>query len=247
MASRASAPVRIGRVRLGRVPRVVLAVDGDRPAILRQARRAGVDVLEARVDQFRPLTPSAVARQVARLKRYGLPIIGTVRSRLEGGATTFSSAQRLQLYARLLPVVDAVDVDLRAPSLTRAVIQAARKAQATVIVSYHNVHATPPTNVLTRIAQRARHLGADVVKIATMARGPEDVMRLLEFTLAHRRRRLVTIAMGTAGSCSRLVFPLIGSLLTYTHYAPSHGQLPLRELAAFLRRYAPAFAAAHPG
>jgi 3-dehydroquinate dehydratase-1 len=229
------------------VPRVVLAVDGDRPAVLRRARRAGVDLLEARVDQFHRRDAAAVARQIARLKRYGLPLIGTVRSRLEGGASALSDAQRLQLYARLIPLVDAVDVDLRALSLTHAVIRAARKARTTVILSYHNLHTTPPTSVLERIVQRARHLGADVIKIAAMARGEDDVVRLLEFTLAHRRQRLVAVAMGAPGSVSRLIFPLAGSLLTYTHYTPSYGQLPLRELVTFFRRYSPAFAAAHRG
>jgi 3-dehydroquinate dehydratase-1 len=229
------------------VPRVVLAVDGDRPAILRRARRAGVDLIEARVDQFRRRDPSTVAHTIARLRHYGLPVIGTVRSRLEGGATALSEVQRLQLYARLIPLVDAVDVELRAASLARTVIQAARKARVTVLVSYHDFHATPSMNVLTHLMHRARHLGADVIKIATMAQRADDITRLLEFTLAHRRQHVVTIAMGPAGSVSRLMFPLAGSLLTYTHDTPSHGQLPLRELATFLRRYSPAFAAAHRG
>lgn len=247
MATRSLAYPRIGCIRLGRVPRVVLAVDGDRPAILRQARRAGVDLLEARVDQFHRLDVAAVAQQTARLKRYGLPLIGTVRSRLEGGAAALSDAQRQRLYAQVIPLVDAVDVDLRSPSLMRAVMRASRKVHATMILSYHNFHTTPSTSVLERMVQRARHLGADLIKIATMARKEDDVVRLLELTLIHRRQRLVTIAMGTQGSISRLIFPLAGSLLTYTHYTPSYGQLPLKELVTFLRRYSPAFAAAHPG
>ena len=54
--------------------------------------------------------------------------------------------------------------------------------------------------------------------------------------------------MGEHGVVSRVFFPLFGSLLTYGFVAQSGapGQLPLEELYAELRRYSPAFAAAHP-
>ena len=236
-------PPRIGRVALGTVPRVVLAVDGDAPALVRQARNAGVDLLEARVDQFNSLDADAVARQIARLKRSGLPVIGTVRARAEGGAAALSNAQRRGLYERIIPLVDAVDVDLRSPSVVKAVIAAARRHRTTVILSHHDFQTTPSAHALERIVQRARYLGADLIKVATMARGPEDMMRLLELTLTHRASHLVTIAMGPQGSISRVLFPLAGSLLTYTHRKPSHGQLPLPELVRLLRCCAPTCAA----
>ena len=239
-------PPRIGRVQLGAIPRVVLAVDGDPPALVRQPRKAGVDLLEARVDQFDRLNPEAVARQIARLKRVGLPLIGTVRARAEGGAANLSDRQRRLLYERIIPLVEAVDVDVRSSSVVKAVIAAARTHHTTVILSHHDFKKTPSATALGRIVRRADHLGADLIKVAAMARGPEDVARLLQLTLTHHAKPLVTIAMGPHGSLSRLLFPLAGSLLTYTHRRPSHGQLPLHELVSLLRRCYPTFAATHP-
>jgi len=80
-----------------------------------------------------------------------------------------------------------------------------------------------------------------VIKLAAWARTPEDVARLFDLTLRNRRSNLVTIAMGTRGSISRLMFPLAGSLLTYTSVSPSDGQLPLKELVQGLRLWYPRY------
>jgi len=233
--------LQIGSVQLGAdVPRVVLCVSEDNPG-LAGAEQAGVDILEVRVDQLRHHTETAVAAQVRRLKRRGLPIIGTVRSPGEGGAGKLSVSRRIALYEAIIPLVDAVDVELSSASALRAVLDLARRTQKTIILSFHDFSRTPPSSQLEAIVTQARGVGADVVKIATQAADHTDVTRLFRFTEDNRSRNLVTICMGATGSISRLTFPLAGSLMTYTSLTPADGQIPLERLVDDLRFYYPRY------
>jgi 3-dehydroquinate dehydratase-1 len=218
---------------------VVLCVDGDSPVVA-QAAGEGVDILEARVDRFSELDPESVADEVQALQRHQLPLIGTVRSAREGGAASMAERHRAQLYARIAPLVDAVDIDLSA-AILQEVIRAARSSKKTLILSYHDFDRTPPEETLRGVVRKARALGADLIKIAAKARGERDVVRLLWFTLQHAARHLATIAMGSQGAISRLAFPLAGSLLTYTSVSPAEGQVPAKRLIEDLRLYYPAY------
>ena len=231
--------VRIGRVTLGRVPRVVLVVD-DRVRGLRRALREGVDLLEARVDRFHRFDLRHVTSTVRALRRYGVPVIGTVRSHAEGGARRLSNAARYALYEAIAPLVNALDIELRSEALLGDVAALARRSHSTLIVSYHDFQRMPSKATLGQVVRRAGSSGADLIKIAARARKTADVVRLLEFTLRHPERPLVTIAMGPEGTISRLVFPLAGSRLTYTSLSVRDGQLPLPALVEGLRLCDPA-------
>jgi len=232
--------VTIGHVRLGRIPRVVLGVAADVPA-LRGAAKAGADLVEVRIDQFTRLGLSDVEAEVRSIRQHGLPLIGTVRSRKEGGQRAVPDALRIALYRTICPLVAAIDIELSSDAVLNAVKPVAQRSRKTLILSYHNFSKTPRDATLETVVERAVALGASVTKIATLAESDADVIRLFRFTLKHRAKHLVTMAMGAAGSISRLLFPLAGSLLTYTHVAPSHGQIPLGALVCDLRRYYPAF------
>lgn len=231
--------LKIGSVTLGALPRVVLGVVGESPVVA-QAAREGVDILEARVDLFDgQLTPARVVDDVKALKRHELPLIGTIRGRGEvRGKARFSDAGRAELYQKISPLVDAIDIDLRA-TILKTVIAAARRNKNTIILSHHDFNGTPSEARLNEIVAEAHALGADIVKVATFAKDESDVLRLLQFTAAHRPKNLVTIAMGNIGTVSRLVFPLAGSLMTYTSVFLSDGQIDAKRLIEDLRLYYP--------
>jgi 3-dehydroquinate dehydratase I len=241
-----SAPVRgtsapcIGSVQLGDIPRVVLGVSGDEP-LLAAAAETGVDILELRVDQLRHHEVAQVVSDVRRLKRHGLPIIGTVRSPSEGGAGKLPAARRLALYKAISPLVDAIDVEMHSTDILDECIGMARKNGNGIILSFHDFVSTPSITDLDTIVARATERGADIIKIATHAGNRQDVARLFRFTDDHRRENLVTIAMGSEGSISRLTFPVAGSLMTYTNLMPCDGQIPLDILVDHLRLYYPAY------
>lgn len=231
---------KIGDVKLGDLPRVVLSVDGESHAVA-QAAREGVDILEVRIDQFSgKLTAQSMVNEVKILKRHEMPLIGTVRADSEGGKAEISDALREEFYEAILPIVDAIDIDISAPIL-ESVVLSARKNNNTVILSHHDFSNIPSDLQLREIVKKAVSLGADIVKIATFAKNESDVLRLLHFTADHQEKNLVTIAMGNIGSLSRLLFPLAGSLMTYTSVNLSDGQVPPQRLIEDLRFYYPRY------
>ncbi len=235
-----SAPT-IGRLRLGGVPRVVLCVTDARSG--RLPRSAKPDAIEARIDLFRDRSPRHVEAVLRELRRARVTLIATIRTAREGGRWTEKERERERLFDLVLPLVDAVDLELSARGLTRRIGRRAHDLGQTVIVSFHDFRRTPPLAMLARRIRSARSLGADIVKLASAARVPADVARLLRILVSHPRVPLVAIAMGRLGTLSRVFFPAAGSLLTYafdeSDAATAPGQLTLRTLQAELARYYP--------
>ena len=65
----------------------------------------------------------------------------------------------------------------------------------------------------------------------------------MRFTIDNKSKNIITISLGDIGSISRLVFPALGSLITYAYLnKPSGpGQRPLDELCEHLRTYYPRY------
>ncbi len=82
--------------------------------------------------------------------------------------------------------------------------------------------------------------GADIVKIATMAKSRADVVRLLRFTETCTVP-VVTIAMSAIGTVSRVIAPLFGSLFTYGYITRpvAPGQLPVERLSEMRELFFP--------
>ncbi len=235
--SRRRTPLRIGGVPLGKYPLLAVPLGDDDVGRDSAAIREIADLIELRVDLFRSLELDHVRRVAVDVKEAtGLPLIGTVRWQKEGGGARLTEAHRAELYEALTPVVDAVDVELRAP-IRRRVVAAAQKHGRVAILSYHNLARTPSTAALRRIAGRAPR--ESLFKIACMAHCAEDIAQLLEFTLRYRARGVVTIAMGELGAISRILFPLAGSEITYGYHrmATAPGQLSARDLREALDRF----------
>ena len=75
--------------------------------------------------------------------------------------------------------------------------------------------------------------------LASAGLSMEDVRTMLAVTLAARRRGIVTVAMGPAGTLARVLLPAAGSLFTYGHVGTptASGQLTVTELATLVRRF----------
>jgi 3-dehydroquinate dehydratase-1 len=232
--------ISIGSSKLDGTPRVVLAV---RPGTDREAIAAcmaqGVDVVELRVDHGADCGAEAVLAEVARLTPW--PVLATIRWAPESGGWRGTEAERLALYRALLPAVDAVDVELEAREIRDGVIAAAHGLGKPVLGSFHDFSGTPNLARLEGLARDADECGADILKIAVTCGTRADLQRLASFTLAHRHRPLVTIAMGPEGLASRVFFPALGSLLTYTFLgAPTApGQLTCGDTLHYLRVFYP--------
>ncbi len=231
----------LGNVRLGRVPRIVAVIRG--AELVKLAARAaedGADLLEVRVDLFKKLNPVSLKRdlQVIRQK-VKLPLIATIRRQDEGGGRRYPERERLRLLKSLIPLIDAVDIELRSRGIIREVIQEAKLRKRKILVSYHNLVKTPSNEELENIAGRAKELGGDIVKIAVRAKDKDEVIRLMTFAYRCPYKPLVSISLGRVGTISRILAPLFGSCLTYAYVdspvAP--GQLNVSQLREELKKF----------
>ena len=220
--------VRIGNVTLNRS---IVAVIGNRPAeSAEQAKKLGADILELRIDLLKVNARAALHD----IRETGLPVIITNRMKQEGGAWGGSEEERVSTLISLLPLADAVDIELCARDRDM-VVKKARDTGKTVIISTHDFEKTPASNVMSEIISESVTAGADIAKLAVMPNSLEDVHRLLEVTL-HADATVCTLAMGEKGRYSRVVAPLYGSVMTYGYVgkATAPGQLRVDELRYIL-------------
>ena len=232
----------IGKVELGRVPRIAAVIRGPQLVELAvRAREDGADILEVRVDLFQKVNLVGLKKDLRIIKQKAkLPLIVTVRRKDEGGGRRYLERERLRLLKSLIPLTDAVDIELRSRGIIREVIRLAKLKKKKVLVSCHDLVRTPSNEGLKNIACRAKELGGDIVKIAARAKNKDDVVRLLDFTYHCPYKPLVSISLGQRGSLfSRVLAPLFGSCLTYayvdTPVAP--GQLSVSQLRRELKKF----------
>ncbi|MBI1319907.1 MAG: type I 3-dehydroquinate dehydratase [Candidatus Hydrogenedens sp.] len=204
----------IGTRTLGVHPTVAVAVN-DKPdrEILDACMQDGAHVVELRIDQFAVYEPAYVVDVCKRFE--GLPRLATIRASAEGGNWSRPDAERVALYRAVLPHAEAVDCELGAACCGQVVTEA-RKAGVLSIASYHHFSLCPSLQKLQGLADRSMDIGADVVKIAAHCATPEEMRRLARFTLDQADRGVIVIGMGSWATASRIFFPALGSLLTYT-------------------------------
>jgi len=231
--------MQIGHMKFDGNPRIVVSITDEETNEALRSR--DIDALEIRVDQFRNLDMTYIEKIIGARAQIGIPIILTVRNDPAEGASPcacISDEQKLAIFESVAEWVDAFDIELRSPIFS-ALMDLAKSRETMSIVSWHDFNTTPPTGELERILSLAGKKRADIVKIATHARSMEDVRRLLAFTLQNADQNLITIAMGREGMISRLVFPMAGSLLTFSYvsHPTAPGQIPFDELKKDLNRY----------
>ena len=196
-----------------------------------RAKQLGADIIEMRIDLL-----DEDARQVlAELRKLGLPVIITNRMKQEGGSWTGSEAERIRKLLSLLPLADALDIELCAEERD-TVVKRAKSAGKTVIVSTHDFEKTPDIDVMAGIIEESFEVGENIAKLAVTANSLEDVLRLLEVTL-NSKGNICTIAMGDLGRHSRVIAPIYGSVMTYGYVdePTAPGQLRVDELKYVLK------------
>lgn len=244
-------PLLLGNLDLAARPAIVAVLTWSGAECLqlaRQAREEGADLLELRADLCanggQPASAEELMRTVEQVRRaVPQPLLLTVRHPSEGGRFFGTEREREELILRLLPAVDAVDLELYgAVEISGPIIKAARAQGKRVVLSFHDFTGTPPLRAraegergLEEIVRDARTLRADVVKIAARAETMEDVETLMRFTArcASGGVVLATMSMGEPGRLSRVLNPFFGSCLTYGYVgaaATTPGQWAVREL-----------------
>jgi len=233
----------IGRVGLGLVPRLVGIISDEKIRTLSKDEIMKSDILELRVDIFKNKpTPEYAVRVLKEVKRkFGKPVIVTVRKVNEGGFRDIDDNLRIKILSAVIPFSDAVDIELASVILTKKIIPVARHLKKTVICSYHNFRRTPSLAGLNQILSRSKKTGADITKIAAFASQKDELIRLVDFTIRNRNKNIVTISLGRLGTISRIFNPLVGSLFTYGYIGKKSvapGQISIGKMAEYLRDFA---------
>ena len=232
---------RLGALLSSGVPLIAMSF-GDRGSEdeVRKARSRGLDVAELRVDTYAAMDAQHVVDQVRKFSSF--PTIATIRIEREGGHWTGTEAERSSLFHAVIPEVQGIDIELSS-TILGDVVAAAKAAAKVVIVSNHNFEETPSAGELAEMARRAKSLGADYVKLAARASSPDDLQRLAKFTIENAELGLIVLGMGSHGTASRVLLPLLGSKLTYagSNLQTVSGQLAFEETFALLRQFSPEF------
>ncbi len=211
------------------LPSIVGIVDGPAARAAVSRLSAGdVDFLEWRADGFSAGT---------RIPAAPVPWVLTARDPREGGFGDLSVSARRAVLLENLPKAAMVDIELRNARAMSVVITAAKASSCKVISSFHDFKKTPSAAVMQDLLNRAADSGADVVKVATLARSPQDVGCLLDL-FGKSALPLAVMGMGPLGMASRLLFACCGSALNYgwLHRPNVPGQWSAVELRTLLER-----------
>jgi 3-dehydroquinate dehydratase type I len=205
------------------------------------------DIIELRLDAMP--APDVEALLAGRPQR---PLIVTARRPDEGGSFSWPEKKKVDMLVKAAECgADYIDIELNtSPELRQQLIE--RKANAAVIVSWHNLMHTPDRTTLRRQVRLAFEAGADVCKIVTFARDFDDNGRMLEVVAdaARRGKPIIGFCMGDLGKFSRIATLYMGGRLTFAHLrhnrAVAPGMPSVEELKKYLSdfNYLPASCAA---
>ena len=239
------AELEIKGVRLGKgIPKTIVSLmAADKAgalASLTKGLAAGVDCFELRADfcdQVHNAKEMAALSSALNEALPHNPLVFTFRSAGQGGALELPLDEYVALNREIIAqrAADIVDIEWGIGADCVAELCAmAKAANVTPLVSYHDFSGTPAVEWMLDLLRDMQECGAGICKIATMANCSADALRLLQASEAFTRTSkvpLVSMAMGAAGSITRLTGELFGSCMTFCalESASAPGQVPIHE------------------
>jgi 3-dehydroquinate dehydratase type I len=148
-------------------------------------------------------------------------ILVTNRRRDEGGFFAHCENRRMELLREAIDLgARYVDIEVRTGAaalgrLGKAI--RAKKGKTKLIVSHHDLKGTPSRQTLMKRLKACRALGADIVKIVTLAQKVEDNLRVLDLIpqALGVGQDIIAFCLGAKGRLSRVAAPLLGSCMSY--------------------------------
>jgi 3-dehydroquinate dehydratase/shikimate dehydrogenase len=186
--------------------------------------RSHVDVAELRVDCLDP-DERFFIRSFP--EQAGLPVILTVRRRIDGGYFDNGEGARVTLLSKGLAFAETdrrhnfayvdLEEDLEVPGLE----EAARTFGTRIIRSFHDL------NGVDNITQRIKNLhriGDEIVKAAVMPQDIKDVLTVYQAARETAGMEKIILCMGDFGVNTRILAAHMGSYLSYT--SPTEPDMP---------------------
>lgn len=172
------------------------------------------DLIEVRVDSLR--TAGMTVDQIkTALRKRKHPVLLTLRTMVEGGQYPWKSTERILVFEELIPLADAVDLEIKNMKYVKPLLQIARDTGKRVILSTHSLERKLTTAKAERLIEDFRAYRVDIYKLASLARTREDLMVLVDLLMKYPQLRLGLMATGPMAQVSRMVLPALGSKLVY--------------------------------
>jgi 3-dehydroquinate dehydratase type I len=193
----------------------VSIIESDTDSMVKAANNTPTDIVELRLDALSDFSGTSALKKIKKKK-----IVACMPS-WEGGSFHGSEEERVRILSSTLPFADYVTIELRTEkALLDALLREARTAKVKVIIAYHDSKETPEKEKIISILNDEKSAGADIAKVAFMAKDDSDVLRLMQALVELRddpkfKLPIIAVSMGEAGKISRVVAPLLGAYLTY--------------------------------
>ena len=195
-------------------PAVVGSITTRRGLKLLARTKLPADAVEMRVDALLAHGVSAEAIESALLARKH-PVLLTLRIPSEGGRRAWNLAERRALYLRLLPQVEAIDVELATAKALRPVLEEARAAGKTIVLSAHALKKAAAPAQFTRWVAQHDGDARTILKIAGQIDSWRDLQRLAALLVNHPEKQIAVMGLGSHAAQSRAVLAALGSRLVY--------------------------------
>ena len=112
--------------------------------------------------------------------------------------------------------IDYIDLDV---NVSKKILKKVKKLnpKTKIIISFHDFKKTPSSKELRKIAKKIKAKGADIIKMATMAKSFSDSLRMLSILdeLTQKKQKAICICMGKEGEITRITGHLFGNFLMY--------------------------------
>jgi 3-dehydroquinate dehydratase I len=160
------------------------------------------------------------------------PVLATNRPERHGGFFSGTEEARLEVLREAVRK-GAEWVDLE-EDVAAEVCREFQQHGARLVGSHHDYSQTPDRDRLRHKAEELAAMGADCIKVVTLATVPDDNLRVLELVRFGRSELgvdVIAFCMGPLGRWSRIVCLLLGSPWTYVQL-PGQGQAAPGQLTA---------------
>jgi 3-dehydroquinate dehydratase/shikimate dehydrogenase len=204
--------------------------------------RKYIDMAELRVDFLDPDERFSIRSFPVMA---GLPVILTVRRKVDGGYFDNGEGSRVTLLSKGLAFAEAdrrknfAYVDLEEGLDVPALEEAARTFGTRIIRSFHDLNGVD--NLVGRM-RSLRRIGDEIVKASIMPQSLDDVLKVFTAAKECADMEKILLCMGPFGASTRILADYMGSYLSYT--SPKNeedipcaapGQLDPKELVEMYR------------
>lgn len=190
----------------------------EQPDKLQDYQSQGANLFELRYDLLNQQSINNFDSWLATLEKLNIPILLTIRTKKQGGSFENDSS-RLALFQTYLknPAIKAIDIE-QDSIIANEVIEFANRQKKIVILSNHFFNHCPKLENLNKLIADFDQSKANIFKLAINLNNSEDYKTASEFLIEKSKQHLVIlVGMGQFSLLSRLNFPLIGSLASFTH------------------------------